>query len=137
MSLARRLVRVLVSCQLGHVLSSTSTNIKTDPGDEGVGTIWSTSLTALHEMLHWSELTVEVAQVEIEAMKITRPDTGQITVAYRSFYSMHMKDWSSNRRPTTNADNHVFTVAECFYSFLCPQLPAWEDPSDPVRIWAP
>lgn len=108
-----------------------------DPGDEEIGTIWSASLTALHEMLHWSELTIEVAQLEIEDLKLTRPDTGQITVAYRPFYSMHVKDWGVDKRPTRNVDNYVFTVAECFYSFLCPQLPAWKDPPDPVRVWTP
>lgn len=112
-------------------------NSTLDPEDEGIDTIWSASLTMLHEMLHWSELTIEVARLEIDDLQITRPDDGRVTVAYRPFYSMHVKDWGAGKRPTNNADNYVFTVAECFYSFLCPQLPAWQDPPDPNRIWEP
>ncbi|KAK5943937.1 hypothetical protein PMZ80_003218 [Knufia obscura] len=107
-----------------------------DPGDRSTGTIWSASLTTLHEMTHWAELTIETAQLEIDDVVIKRPD-GILTKAYESFYSMHVKDWEGARKPTTNADCYVMSVAEIFYSHLCPQLGPWQDPPPTDKIWPP
>jgi len=87
-------------------------------------------------MTHWAELTIEIAQLEIDDVTIRRPD-GQLTKAYESFYSMHVKDWEGGKKPTTNADCYVMTVAEIFYSHLCPQLGPWQDPPPTNKIWPP
>lgn len=87
--------------------------------------------------MHWSELTVEVAQLEVDDLVLTRQDTGQVTKAYEPFYSMHIKDWGNPQglKPTRNVDNYVFTVAEIFYSAICVQNPAWENPPATNKIW--
>lgn len=89
--------------------------------------------------MHWSELTIEVAQLEIDDLVMTRQDTGQVTKAYEPFYSMHVKDWGAAQglKPTRNVDNYVFMVAEIFYAAICVRNPAWIDPPPTDKIWSP
>ena len=59
------------------------------------------------ELLNWSDITKPVVADQIEDIVLQRPDTQQEVKAYRSFYSMKVKDpsYGATQPPVSMALN--------------------------------
>lgn len=53
------------------------------------------------ELLHWLDPFQAVLPEQISDLKVVRPDDKSQRTAYRSFYAMHVKDWSSGQSPVS------------------------------------
>ncbi|KAK5945288.1 hypothetical protein PMZ80_002492 [Knufia obscura] len=101
-----------------------------DEGFEEDLPIESAALTIVHELMHWEQVTQQLAGLKIVDVKHTRPDTHVVTGAYRAYYAMKTKDsaWKPTGGLLQNADNYAMMVAEIFYGSRCPQRLPWPDP---------
>lgn len=94
--------------------------------------VFSGSITFMHELLHWTEMTIAAGVPSIIDAEVTRVDNHARTVAYRAFYAMKMLDiaWLPSHPATQNADNFVFMVLEMYYGVQCPNVLPWNNPPD-------